>query len=114
MNDNEMRSDYFCENCEVDTFRLIDHLVYDIQHLASEVVRLRYMLSWHLPKGVGETIRGEIVSDLHGSYYDYPTYQGFISRYFQGQDPFESDRFCNHMRKLSIGEESSEFRSLTF
>ena len=105
---------YDYEDCEAEAFRLIDHLVFDIQHLASEVVRLRFLLSWHLPKDVGETIRGEIVSDLHGSYYDYSAYQGFISRYFDGQDPFESDRLCNHMRKLSEGEESSEFRSLTF
>ena len=114
MNDNDMRCYYDCEDCEAGTFRLIDHLVSDIQHLASEVVRLRYMLSWHLAKDVGETIRGEIVSDLHGSYYDYPAYQGYLSRYFQGHDPFESDRYCNHLRMLSMGEESSELRSLTF
>jgi len=114
MTDYEIRSDYGCEYCESESFRLIDNLVFDIQHLASEVVRLRYLLSWHLPKDVGETIRGEIVSDLHGSYYDYQAYQDFISRYFDGQDPFESDRFCDHLRKLSMGEESTEFRSLTF
>jgi len=114
MNDNEMRNYYECEDCETESFRLVDHLVCDIQHLASEVVRLRYLLSWHIPKDVGETIRGEIVSDLHGSYYDYPAYQSFISRYFDGQDPFESDRYCNHLSKISKGEESSEFRSLTF
>jgi len=114
MSDYEMRSDYICEDCEAESFRLVDHLVFDIQHLASEVVRLRYLLSRHLPKDVGETIRGEIFGDLHGSYYDYPSYQGFISRYFHGQDPFESDRYCDHLRKLSTGEESSEFRSLTF
>jgi hypothetical protein len=109
-----MCSDYICEDCEAESFRLVDHLVFDIQHLASEVVRLRYLLSWHLPNDIGRTIRGEIFSDLHGSYYDYTAYQGFISRYFQGQDPFEGDRYCNHLMKLSMGEESSEFRSLTF
>ena len=114
MTDNEMRNDYCCEECEIDSFRLIDHLVNDIQHLASEVVRLRYLLSWRLPGDVGETIRGEIVSDLHGSYYDYPTYRRFVSRYVQGEDPFESDRYCDHLRKLSKGDDSSEFRSLTF
>jgi len=114
MSDNEMLVDYDCEDCEAESFRLVDQLVYDIQHLASEVVRLRYLLSWHIPDDVGRTIRGEIVSDLHGSYYDYPAYQSFISRYFDGQDPFESDRYCNHLEKLSNGEESSEFRSLTF
>jgi len=114
MNDHEMKTDYYCEECEAGSFRLIDHLVFDIQHLASEVVRLRYLLSWRISSDVGETIRGEIVSDLHGSYYDYPTYQSFISRYYDGKDPFESDRYCDHMRKLSRGEDSSEFRSLTF
>ena len=114
MSDNEMLIDYDCEDCEAASFRLVDHLIFDIQHLASEVVRLRYLLSWHLPDDVGRTIRGEIVSDLHGSYYDYPAYQRFISRYFDGQDPFESDRYCNHWKKISKGVESSEFRSLTF
>ena len=114
MNDHEMRTDYYCEECEASSFHLIDHLVNDIQHLASEVVRLRYMLSWHLTGDVGETIRGEIVSDLNGSYYDYPTYQSFISRYYHGDDPFDSDRYCNHLKKLSEGENSAEFRSLTF
>jgi len=114
MNDYEMITDYYCEECEASSFRLIDHLVNDIQHLASEVVRLRYMLSWRFPGDVGKTIRSEIVSDLNGSYYDYPSYKSFISRYHHGEDPFESDRYCNHLKKLSEGKDSSEFRSLTF
>jgi len=55
--------------CGMDSFKLIDHLINDIQLLASEVVRLRYSLSWFLPKDVGETLRGEIICDLHSSYY---------------------------------------------
>ena len=108
-------ADGFCgENCVMDSFRLVDRLVNDIQHLSSEVVRLRYLLSWHLPKHVGETIRLEAVRDLHGGYYEYPTYRHFVSDFCGGHDPLESAGYCNHLRKLSKGEESSEFRSLTF
>ena len=103
-----------CGKCEFDYFILIEHLIFDIQHLASEVVRLRHLLSWHLPKHLGETIRGESLSDLYGSYYDYDAYSEFVSRYCEGEDPLESERYIEHMRKLSKGEESNEFRSLTF
>jgi hypothetical protein len=110
---HEEASDY-CEKCETGSFQLINHLIKEIQLLSSEVVRLRYSLSWFLPKHDGEMIRCEIVSDLHGSYYDYPAYQNFVSDYCDGDDPFESEVYCNHMAKLSNGEESDEFRRLTF
>ena len=103
-----------CLRCEADFFLLIDHLVTDIQHLASEVVRLRHMLSWYLPEHLGKTIRGESLSDLHGSYYDYCAYSDFVSRFCDGDDPMERERYVEHMRKLSNGEESNEIRSLTF
>jgi hypothetical protein len=103
-----------CRKCEFDYFILIEHLIFDIQHLASEVVRLRHLLSWHLPKHLGETIRGESLSDLYGSYYDYDAYSEFASHYCEGEDPLESERYVEHMRKLYNGEESNEFRSLTF
>ena len=103
-----------CRKCEMDYFMLIEHLIFDIQHLASEVVRLRHLLSWHLPKDLGETIRGESLSDLYGSYYDYGAYADFVSRYCDSDDPMESERYVEHMRKLSDGEDSNEFRSLTF
>jgi len=103
-----------CAKCEMDYFKLIDHLMNDIQHLASEVVRLRHLLSWHLPKHVGETIRGESLSDLHGSYFEYGAYANFVSRYCHGDDPLESESYIEHMRKLYKGEESTVFRSLTF
>jgi len=111
---HEMTDDY-CDSCVMDSFQLINHLIKDIQLLSSEVVRLRYSLSWFLPEYDGEMIRCEIVRDLHGSYYDYPAYQHFVSEHCDGHDPLESEGFCNHMAKLSNGEESSdEFRSLTF
>jgi len=103
-----------CLKCESDYFMLIDHLVTDIQHLASEVVRLRHLLSWHLPKDLGETIRGEALSDLYGSYYDYGAYSDYVSIYCNGDDPMECERYVGHMIKLSKGEDSNEFRSLTF
>jgi hypothetical protein len=103
------------DNGVSDSFQLIGHLVNDIQLLASEVVRLRYSLSWFLPKHTGEMVRGECCSDLHGSYYDYPAYQNFIAEYYDGDDPLESESFRKHMAKLSKGEISTdEFRSLTF
>ena len=103
-----------CEKCEMNSYQLIDHLIKDIQLLSSEVVRLRYSLSLFLPKRDGEMIRGEILSDLHGSYYVYPTYRHFVSEYCDGRDPMESEDYCDHMEKLSKGEESSKFRKLTF
>jgi len=104
-----------CNNCVTDSFQLIDHLIRDIQLLSSEVVRLRYSLSWFLPKHTGEMIRCECRSDLHGAYYDYPAYQSFVSIYCDGHDPLESEAFCDHLARLSKGEKSTaEFRSLTF
>jgi hypothetical protein len=107
--------DVCCDNCVEDSFELIDKLIKDIQLLASEVVRLRYSLSWFLPKHTGEMVRSESRSDLHGSYYGHRIYQDFISDYYDGVDPFENEMFCNHLDKLSKGEKSTdEFRSLTF
>ena len=103
-----------CGKCEFDFFMLIEHLIFDIQHLASEVVRLRHLLSWHLPKDLGETIRGEALSDLYGSCYDYDAYKDFVSKYCDGDDPLESESYVEHMGKLAHGEESNVFRSLTF
>jgi hypothetical protein len=103
-----------CEKCRLDCFMLIEHLIFDIQNLASEVVRLRHLLSWHLPEDLGETIRGESLSDLYGSYCDHDTYRDFVSKYRDGEDPLESERYVEHMRKLAHGEDSNEFRCLTF
>ena len=112
MNDYEMMDD--CDKCELNSFILVEQLINDIQHLASEVVRLRHLLSCHLPKHVGETIRDESLSDIYGSYYGYAAYMNFVSTYCRGNDPMESERFNNHMIKLSKGEDSSAFRPLTF
>jgi hypothetical protein len=103
-----------CTHCEMDYFKLIDHLINDIQHLSSEVVRLRHLLSWHLPEHVGETIRGESLSDLHDSYFEHTAYTNFVSSYCSGNDPLESEGYIEHMMKLYKGEESALFRSLTF
>jgi len=113
MIDHDFPSDE-CVQCEAGYFKLIEHLINDIQHLASEVVRLRHLLSWHLPKHVGETIRGESLSDLHGSYFEHAAFASFVSTYCHGDDPFESESYIDHMRKLYKGEESTVFRSLTF
>jgi len=57
-----------CDKCIEDAYEFIEVLVKDIQLLASEVVRLRYLLSWHLPEHTGEMVRCEIRSDLRGNY----------------------------------------------
>jgi len=103
-----------CAKHEEETNQLVNHLLGDIQLLASEVVLLRYAVSWSLPKHEGETVRGEILSDLYGSYYTYPAYQRFISVYYDGEDPMEDKAFIEHLIKLSKGEVSAALRQLTF
>jgi len=93
-----------CANCEDEANRLINHLLGDIQLLALEVVMLRYAISWVLPKHDGGTLRSEILSDLYGSYYDYPAYQRFMSAYYGGNDPMEDKAFNDHLIRLSKGE----------
>jgi len=107
-------NDEYCAACEMESFNLIEHLIFDIQHLSSEVVRLRYMLSRYLPKEEGDTIRSEIFSDLHGSYYDYPAYKTYIANCCNDIDPVNSEAFVKHMQKISKGKKSSAIRSLTF
>jgi len=107
-------NDEYCAACEMESFSLIEHFIFDIQHLSSEVVRLRYMLSRHLPKEEGDTVRTEIFSDLYGSYYDYPAYKKYISTCCNDIDPMNSEAFEKHLKKTSIGKISSAFRSLTF
>ena len=104
-----------CDRCVEDSYDLIDRLVRDIQLLVSEVVRLRYSLSWHLDEHTGEMIRLEIRSNLHSPYYDHPVYQNYISDYYGGDDPLQSRKFCKHMEKLAKGKKSTdEFPDLTF
>lgn len=104
-----------CDRCVEDSYELIDRLVKDIQLLASEVVRLRYSVSWFLPEHMGDMIRCEIRSDLYASYYHDRIYQDYMSTYYGGDDPLQSKKFCNHLAKLAKGKKSiDEFPSLTF
>ena len=104
-----------CDKCIEGAYEFIEVLVKDVQLLSSEVVRLRYLLSWHLPEHTGEMVRCEIRSDLRGNYGQYPTYQDYVSEYCNGHDPFECELYCNHMERLARGAKSAdEFRSLTF
>ena len=103
-----------CTKCEAETNQLISQLIGDIQLLASEAVLLRYAISWTLPKDEGEVLRGEILSDLHGSYYDSPAYQRFMAMYYDGNDPMDDKAFCDHLIKLSKGKVSEALRKLTF
>jgi|GEM_PF-993425 len=114
MTEFDCRSDC-CNNCIKHAYELVGALIEDIQLLASEVVRLRYLLSWHLPEHTGEMVRCEIRSDLRSSYYHYPAYQGYVTEFCDGHDPFECEQYCKHMARLARGEKSAnKFRSLTF
>ena len=104
----------FCDMCESDSHQLLHHLIYDIQLLSSEVVRLRFLLSRHLPLQDENTLRQEILSNLHSSYDDYAAYQRFVTVYCHDCDPLERDSFVSHLSKLSHGEDSHQWRSLTF
>jgi len=108
------RNNICCDQCEQNPYQLVHHLIYDIQLLSSEVVRLRFLLSRFLPDQDGETIRQDILSDLHSSYDDYQSYCCFVIAHCLGEDPLQEDSFVSHLMKLSRGEESLEWRSLTF
>ena len=108
MNDYEMPGDY-CEHCEMEYYQLIEQLVKDIQHLESKALRLRYSLSRFLPESDGETLRGEIFSDLAGNYCEQPAYQRYISKYCDGCDPMDNDNYNENLLKISKGEESIDF-----
>ena len=103
-----------CTRCEEETHQLLNQLIGDIQLLASEVVLLRYAISWTLSENEGKTLRDEILSDLYGSYYGHPAYQCFILAYYGGNDPMEDIVFNDHLKKLAKGEISEALRQLTF
>ena len=95
-----------CDNCGMDFYRLIDCLIQDIQHLESKAVYLRYSLSELLPENEAQILRGEIFSDLSGSYSDQSTYQQYVSEYWNGQDPMDTAEYCEHLKRISSGKES--------
>ena len=70
MADYDMDYD-ICTGCKdiYEFCQLTDYLISDIQHLESEVVRLRYVLSSYLSKQDCEMLRCDILSDLAGRYY---------------------------------------------
>lgn len=98
-----------CDSCETDFFLLIDRLVNDVQRLVSKVVCLRYSLSRYLGSHEGEMLRCDVLSDLHGVYYDHSVYQRFISACYDGQDPMECEYYIDHLLKLSIGVGTVDF-----
>lgn len=102
-------ADDYCDQCEMDSYILIDRLVKDIQRLEAKVVYLRYSLSRYLRKHEGEMLRCEILSDLSGSYYDQPAYQRFVSDYCGGLDPMDCDKYIVYLTNLSIGDAAADY-----
>ena len=105
MTAHEMFRD-FCDNCEMDYYSLVDCLIKDIQHLESKVVYLRYSLSNYLQEHNGEMLRCEIFSDLSGSYSYQTAYQQYVSEYCNGQDPMDTEEYCERLMRISCGKES--------
>ena len=99
-----------CTGCKdiYEFCQLTDYLISDIQHLESEVVRLRYVLSSYLSKQDCEMLRCDILSDLAGRYYWHTAYQQYISKYCNGHDPMESDKYVEHMLNLSHGKDDPD------
>lgn len=91
-----------------DFCQLIDYLIKDIQHLESEIVRIRYTLSRHLEAPDGEFMRSDILSGLAGRYHNHPAYQPYIQLYYNNQDPMQSDEWVNHIWNLAHGYGDSE------
>jgi hypothetical protein len=90
----------------LDIFRLIEVLISDIQHLESEVVRMRYELSRYLPAKERELLRSDILSNLGGRYAGNPAYDVFVREWCNGTDPMDSDEWVEHIWRLAHGEES--------
>jgi hypothetical protein len=90
----------------MDVFRLIESLIYDIQHLESEVVRTRYELSKYLPEKERNLLRSDILSNLGGRYASDPAYDVFVREWYNGTDPMDSDEWVEHIWRLAHGEES--------
>lgn len=101
--------DDYCDRCETDFFLLIDRLVNDVQRLISKVVCLRYSLSWYLGRHEGEMLRCDVLSDLHGDYYEQSVYQRFVSACYDGQDPMECEHYIDNLLKLSNGVGTVDF-----
>jgi len=95
-----------CDRCESRSHRLVEHLLWDIQHLEAKVVCLRYSLSRYLEKHMGEMLRCDIFSDLAGYYRELPAYQQFVDAYCCGDDPMEQDDYIQLLKKLSKGTET--------
>lgn len=99
-----------CGDCPgmYEFIKLIDCLVKDIRHLESETVRTRYELSRLLPHPYDEELRGDIVSDLAGSYSDDPAYQLYMKLMYNNQDPMESEEWASQINNLAHGRRDNE------
>ena len=89
--------------------QLIEYLIFDIQHLETEVVKTRYELSRYLPDQQGELLRGEILSDLGGRYSDHPAYAAYIGLFHDDFDPMDSDEWLHHIIQVAQGNSSNKY-----
>ena len=92
-----------------DVFRLIESLITDIQHLESEVVRMRYELSRHLSEKERNLLRSDILAGLGGRYAGNPVYDAFVQEWCGGSDPMDSDEWVEHIWRLAHGDGSERW-----
>lgn len=90
-----------------DYCQLIDCLIKDIQHLESEIVKTRYLLSNYLKPPLDEAMKSDILSGLAGRYWDNPAYKSYIEMFYAKEDPMENDKWVNHILKLAHGQHST-------
>jgi hypothetical protein len=101
--DNRTSDNDIYEFCQ-----LTDFLISDIQDLESEIVRLRYELSRCMSKQNNEMLSCDFLSDLAGRYYWDKAYKQYISKYCNGNDPMDSDKYVEHLLKLSHGKDEHD------
>ena len=105
MTDYKLLSD-LCDKCGNEFYGLVDCFIKDIQHLEMKVVYLRYLLCRMLPESDAEVLRSEIFSGLSGNYFDQFAYHQYVLKYKDGQDPMETEEYCERLKRVSCGVES--------
>jgi len=94
---------YSCDSCEEEFIHLVEHLIENIKHLEAKVVFLRYTLSKYIPEHIAKLLLSDIFSDLTGCFGDFPAYQKYMGRYYNGADPANSEEHNDHLISISKG-----------
>ncbi|PXV88417.1 hypothetical protein C8E03_108144 [Lachnotalea glycerini] len=101
--------DCSCNNCQdlIKSYLLIDSLVQDILGLEEEMVRWRQALLRHLPPIDAQNLKSDIYDNLARRYYDNKSYQSYLKRMYNGQDPMESKEHNQMLHRLKEGTDET-------